>query len=181
MPTSLKPTGHNVETTGNQHAIDDADVQAVVLHWCVTYEKEEVKSSVPKFKPVTVTEAPPVTGMFLPITVIEAESKVKIIGPVPTTEAIVTSILLDVAAPDTHSSIVPELHATEVQRAIPITAVGEGSNVSKLEPRIVSVEPPLTAAFPTLCEPIGASNVSPCGIVPTRLDIVTDTALSGTP
>jgi hypothetical protein len=134
-----------------------------------------VNSYAPKFRPVTVTDMPPVVGTFVVESDSTAVSNEKTEDPVPATALSVRCAYgkICLAAPTRHLTVVRVDHDAVAQLPKAITAVAVYSDEPKPNPRMVNVFVPVRGIFRSPAEPTGASNVKSVTDVPATAATVT--------
>jgi hypothetical protein len=130
-----------------------------------------VYTTIPKFKPLRVSECPPVMGPFLCVCDRTGASKLKSIKPVPITPAMVTVATgnVDLTCADVHATKVAEVHDAEIHNASERPTETVKSDAPRLRPLTVNTAPPVLGTFRLACELNGASNVKATALVPTTV------------
>jgi hypothetical protein len=120
------------------HAADVPDVQAAVKHEPSASSLLVVKSCVPKFRPVTVTDVKPVGAVFPRLCETRGESSVNAVCEVPATapSVIVRMDSMSAATPVRHFTLVPVVHEAVKHSACASLDDAVKSSPPKFKPRI---------------------------------------------
>jgi hypothetical protein len=131
---------------------------------------DPVNSMLPKAKPVTVTDAPPLCGAFSSPYDDTGASKLYpstwVPATAPTVNAEVDTLRCIKSTLDVHATDVDELHADVKHTPSERLELAVNSLLPKLSPVTVTDAPPLCGAFSSPYDDTGASNVNPRSCVP---------------
>ena len=128
----------------------------------------------PKLRPVTVTERPPLCGEFLRTEDCTAASKERIWSPVPATAPTVTTAAgqAALAVPDAHVTIVVVVHLAVEQAPNESDIDAVISELAKFKPSTLTEAAPERGEFRNACDAIGASYVNTGLLVPATAETV---------
>lgn len=185
VPTTLPtvtsasaPCRRVLTTSATKHCTVVAELHEEVMHGANEIMDVELKSSTPKFRPVTAVKSPVLRGRFRLMCDITGPSNVSNDRPVPLTAVTVTCVT-DSAIPtffnaaDSHTTEEALDHDMVLQLADATIADAVKSNAPKLRPDTVTELDPDSAVFRIPNDNNGASNVNLASPVPVTAPTVT--------
>ena len=154
MPTTdttvTQVTSSTLSNPAGRQRIDVCDIHCSDWHAADATDVEAVVFTYPKFNPNNVTDAPPVSGIFLSSTEANGASKLSMPRPVPTVLLNVTEtarLAGAISCGVSHLRIVDDCHDTLWQIAAPSCTDGVDPLMPKCRPASVTDALPVCGMF----------------------------------